>query len=156
MTWVDKMQNYRNSWLIITAFLLVMFNHLSCAIDNPDAPDLLDEFELREKPFIAAIEEPTNTTSDYSIAYANYQEFLDQELNNIYKTLRAQLPSDKQKQLKTAQISWLKYRDLEYRFIDNTWNNIDFGSSSVISRGQYRVSLVRDRVVQLIHYAAAF
>lgn len=150
------MQQIRNSWLGLAALTVVLFSNLTFAIDNPDAPDLLAEFELREKSFVAAIEKPTNTTTDYSIAYANYQDFLDKELNKVYKTLRTMLPADKQKQLKTSQVSWLKYRDLEFAFIDSTWNNIDFGSSSVISRGQYRASLIRNRVVQLMHYANAF
>lgn len=150
------MQQIRNSWLGLAALTVVLFSNLTFAIDNPDAPDLLAEFELREKSFVAAIEKPTNTTTDYSIAYANYQDFLDKELNKVYKTFRTMLPADKQKQLKTSQVSWLKYRDLEFAFIDSTWNNIDFGSSSVISRGQYRASLIRNRVVQLMHYANAF
>lgn len=150
------MQQIRNSWLGLAALTVVLFSNLTFAIDNPDAPDLLAEFELREKSFVAAIEKPTNTTTDYSIAYANYQDFLDKELNKVYKTLRTMLPAHKQKQLKTSQVSWLKYRDLEFAFIDSTWNNIDFGSSSVISRGQYRASLIRNRVVQLMHYANAF
>lgn len=150
------MQKICNSWLGIAALTLVLFSNLTFAIDNPDAPDLLAEFELREKPLITAIEKPTNTTTDYSIAYADYQDFLDKELNKIYKTLRTTLPADKQKQLKTSQVSWLKYRDLEFAFIDSTWNNIDFGSSSAISRGEYRASLIRNRVVQLMHYAKSF
>lgn len=150
------MQKIRNSWLGIAALTIVLFSNLTFAIDNPDAPDLVAEFELREKSFVAAIQKPTNTTTDFSIAYADYQDFLDKELNKVYKTLRKNLPADKQKQLKTSQVSWLKYRDLEFTFIDSTWNNIDFGSSSAISRGEYRASLLRSRVVQLMHYANAF
>ncbi|AQT61305.1 lysozyme inhibitor LprI family protein [Cellvibrio sp. PSBB023] len=150
------MQKLHYSWLSIAALTLVLFSNLTFAIDNPDAPDLLAEFELREKPFLAAIQKPTNTTTDFSIAYANYQDFLDKELNRVYKTLRKNLPVDTQKQLKTSQVSWLKYRDLEFVFIDSTWNNIDFGSSSAISRGEYRASLLRNRVVQLMHYAKSF
>jgi uncharacterized protein YecT (DUF1311 family) len=150
------MQKNHCSWLRVALLTLVLFSNLAFAIDNPDAPDLVAEFELREKPLIAAIQKPTNTTTDFSIAYANYQEFLDKELNKVYKTLRKDLPADKQKQLKASQVSWLKYRDLEFAFIDSTWNNIDFGSSSAISRGEYRASLIRNRLVQLMHYATSF
>ncbi len=150
------MQKLHHSWLGIAALTLVLFSNLTFAIDNPDAPDLVAEFELREKPLVAAIQQPINTTTDFSIAYANYQDFLDKELNKVYKTLRKNLPADKQKQLKTSQVSWLKYRDLEFAFIDSTWNNIDFGSSSAISRGEYRASLIRSRVVQLMYYAKSF
>lgn len=150
------MQKRYCSWLGIAALTLMLFSNLTMAIDNPDAPDLIAEFEIREKPFIVAIEKPSNTTADYSVAYTNYLNFLDKELNTVYKTLRTKLSEDKQKQLKVSQVSWLKYRDLEFAFIDSTWTNKDFGNSSVISRGQYKASVVRNRVVQLMHYARAF
>lgn len=150
------MQKILYAWLGIAALTLMLFNNLALAIDNPDAPNLIAEFETREKPFITAIEKPSNTTSDYSIAYSNYLKFLDKELNTVYKTLRTKLPEDKQKKLKASQLSWLEYRDLEFTFIDSTWTNKDFGTSSVVSRGQYKTSVVRNRVVQLMHYARAF
>ncbi|MEN0038189.1 MAG: lysozyme inhibitor LprI family protein [Cellvibrio sp.] len=148
------MQKLHQSWLAIV--ILVLFSNLTFAIDNPDAPDFIAEFEVREKPLIAAIEKPTNTTGDYAVFYASYLKFLDKELNTVYKTLRTKLPADKQKQLKASQVSWIKYRDLEFMFIDSTWNNKDFGTSSGISRGQYKASVVRDRVIQLMHYAKTF
>lgn len=150
------MQKIYNSWLAVAAFALILFSNPSFAIDNPDAPDLVAQFESREKPFITAIEKPSNTTADYSVAYTNYLKFLDKELNTIYKTLRTKLPEEKQKQLKASQLSWIKYRDLEFVFIDNTWTNKDFGTSSAISRGQYKAGVVRSRVVQLMGYAGAF
>lgn len=150
------MQKLRYSWLGIAALLLMLCSNLALAIDNPDAPDLIAEFEAREKSLIAAIEKPTNTTSDYAVLYSNYLKFLDKELNTVYKTLRTKFPEDKQKQLKASQINWIKYRDLEFAFIDSTWTNKDFGTSSVISRGQYKVNVVRDRVIQLMHYAKTF
>lgn len=148
------MHKLHQSWLAI--LVLVLFSNFTFAIDNPDAPDLIAEFEAREKPLIAAIEKPTNTTGDYSVAYANYLKFLDKELNTVYKTLRTKLPADKQQQLKASQVSWIKYRDLEFAFIDSTWTNKDFGTSSGISRGQYKAGVVRDRVIQLMHYAKTF
>lgn len=150
------MQKRRDSWLGIAALALVLFCNLTLAIDNPDAPDLIAEFEAREKPLITAIEKPTNTTGDYAASYASYLKFLDKELNTAYKTLRTKLPDDKQKQLKAAQVSWIKYRDLEFAFIESTWTNKDFGTSSAISRGQNKASVVRDRVIQLMHYAKTF
>lgn len=150
------MQKIYHSWLGMTAFTFMLFTKLAFAIDNPDAPNLIAQFETREKPFIAAIEKPTNTTSDYSVAYSNYLKFLDKELNTVYKTIRTKLLEDKQKQLKASQLGWIKYRDLEFAFIDGTWTNKDFGSSSDISRGQYKASVVRNRVIQFMHYARTY
>lgn len=150
------MQKLRYSWLGTAALTLILFSNLTFSIDNPDALDLIAEFETREKSFTVAIEKPSNTTNDYSVAYSNYLKFLDKELNTVYKTLRTKLPEEKQKQLKASQVSWIKYRDLEFAFIDSNWTNKDYGTSSGISRGQYKASVVRNRVIQLMHYAKTF
>ena len=89
------MQKIHYSWLGIATLILMLFSNLTLAIDNPDAPELIAEFEAREKPFVAAIEKPSNTTSDYSVAYSNYLKFLDKELNTVYKTLLTKLSGDK-------------------------------------------------------------
>lgn len=150
------MQKICYPWLGIAGLTLMLFSNLTFAIDNPDAPDLIAEFETREQAFMVAIEKQSNTTNDYSVAYSNYLKFLDKELNTVYKTLRTKLLEDKQKQLKASQVSWLKYRDLEFTFVDSTWTNKDFGTSSGISRGQYKASVIRSRVIQLMHYAKTF
>ena len=150
------MLKLRQSRLGIVVFIFTMLSNPTLAIDNPDSSDLIAEFEASEKPFIAAIENPDNSTRGYAVSYTNYLEFLDRELNTVYKTLYAKLPTDKQTQLKASQISWLKYRDQEWSFVENTWTKSDFGSSSSISRGQYKASIVRDRTIQLMHYAKTF
>lgn len=147
------MQTLRHSWLGIATLTFMFFSNPIFAIDNPDAPDLIAEFEVRERPFIIAIENPNNTSQDYAAAYTSYLKFLDKELNTVYPILRKKLPQAQQKHLKAAQISWIKHRDLEFAFIDKTWTNIDSGTSSSISRGQYKATVVRTRVIQLMHYA---
>ena len=150
------MQKTNYSWFGTALIILMLFSISAFAIDNPDAPDLVSEFETREKPLLAAIDNQNNNTRDYALSYKKYLEFLDQELNSVYKTLRTNLPQDNQKQLKSSQVKWLKYRDAEFAFIENTWTNKNFGSSSTISRGQYKASIVRTRVIQLMHYAKNF
>lgn len=135
--------------------IFTVFSGHAFAIDNPDAPDLIAAFEVKEKSFIAALENPNNGYRENLVAYTDYQEFLDKELNVVYKTLQAKLPKDNQQQLKQAQLNWLKYRDLEFTLIENTWTKEAFGSSSSITRGQYKATIVRTRVIQLMHYAKA-
>ena len=150
------MRRNTNSWLIVTVFILLSLSNITFAIDNPDAPDLVAEFKAREKSLIAAAENPNNGYRDYLLAYTSYLEFLDKELNTVYQNLRSKLPEDQKKQLKDSQVNWIKYRDFEFEFIENTWTKADFGSSSSISRGQYKVSVVRSRVIQLMHYSEAY
>lgn len=142
------------SFIKSVTMVIFLSSAFANAIDNPDAPDLVAEFKVREKPLINAAEASAGYHPGL-VTYTNYLEFLDKELNGIYKTLRAKLPADKQRQLKQSQIAWLKYRDLEFALIDKTWVPADFGSSSSITRGQFKANIVRERVIQLMHYARA-
>lgn len=132
------------------------FSNDANAVDNPDSPDLISAFEVKEKPLLIAAENPQNGYRENLIAYTNYLDFLDKELNSIYQMLREKLPSDRQQNLKDSQISWLKYRDLEFEFIENNWEKGDFGISSSVTRGQFKANIVRNRVLVLMNYTRAY
>lgn len=122
------------------------------AIDNPDAPDYLGDFANRAQTYEQDIQQTAYRSQDYIAAYAAYENFLDQELNNTYQQLMAHLNADAQQALKDSQHKWLAYRDAEFDFIAGNWTAKNFGSASVISRGDYRTQLVKDRVIRLLHY----
>jgi len=126
------------------------------AIDNPEAPDLIGEFEKREIIYLTAIDNPQNSTRDFLVAYDNYLIFLDEELNKASDKLNSKLPEARKSELIAAQQHWIKYRDAEFELIRSTWTRKDFGSSAGISRGDYRTSIVKDRVIQLLHYTKNF
>ena len=149
------MKHLNFSKKIIEVFLILasLISINACAMDNPDAEDIIGKFEQQEKPFMAKIDNPSNSNRAYLIAYDDYQIFLDKELNNIYKTLLNRLPEAQKSELKISQKYWLSYRDAEFMLIKNNWTRDNFGSSSGISRGQYRSSIIRDRIIQLMHYA---
>ena len=132
--------------------ILLCFVSSAFAIDNPDAPDHISEFLNRAKPFEHGIEQPAHTTQGYIKAYAEYERFLDDELDAVYAQLMAQLDGEAKKGLRDAQQAWLRYREQEFKFIRLNWNSITFGSSSVISRGDYRTAIIKDRVLLLLHY----
>lgn len=151
-------KSFKNPTLLFIKYIVIVFALFSSsvnAIDNPDAPDLVSEFEVREKPLIDSAENSAGYRPSL-VAYTDYLEFLDKELNVIYKTLQAKLPIDKQQQLKQSQIAWLKYRDLEFALIESTWTKADFGTSSSITRGQFKAAIVRNRIIQLMHYTRTF
>ena len=124
----------------------------AAALDNPDAPDYMGEFNDRSKPYIEAIDNPKNSSRDYLIAYDNYANFLDSELNSAFKLLKSKLANPQQEELKLAQRQWIKFRDSEFMLISNNWTKENFGSSSGISRGSYRCTIIKDRVIQLLNY----
>lgn len=137
--------------LIFLVFSLAM--HAAYALDNPDAPDLVGEFEAREQVLLKAVNNPDNGARANLIAYDDYLAFLDAELNNAYKLVQSKLSKDRQQELKKSQQNWILFRDAEFAWIKNNWTNQDFGSSAGLSRGSYRCSIVRDRVSQLLNYA---
>jgi len=128
----------------------------ACALDNPDAPDLIAEFQQREQVYLAAIDNPKNSTRDFLIAYDDYLLFLDKELHKASEVMMLTLPEARKLELMASQQNWIKYRDTEFKLIENTWTRTDFGSSSGISRGDFRTSIVKDRIMQLLHYAKSF
>lgn len=124
----------------------------SLAIDNPDAPDHIGEFRKHIQEHEVVIHQRTKTTQDALKAYADYERFLDNELNQVYKALSINLGVEQTAKLKQSQRDWLKYRDSEFDFISENWTNNNFGSSSVLSRGGYRTALIRDRIILLMNY----
>ena len=141
---------------ILGCLLLIGFVVGVYAVDNPDAPDLIGEFEKREIIYLTDIGNPQNSTRDFLIAYDNYLIFLDDELIKASEVIKSKLPEARKSELVAAQLHWIKYRDAEFEFIKNTWTRKDFGSSAGISRGDYRTSIVKNRIIQLLHYAKSF
>lgn len=141
---------------LVLLFIGCCFTATALAIDNPDAPDLIGKFEAREKVYLAATNKPDNSNRAIIKAYNQYQTFLDKELNKAYQQLLTKLPEPRQVELKASQRNWLKYRDAEFSLIKNNWTRAGFGSSSGIARGSYRCSIIRDRVVQLLHYVKSY
>ena len=138
--------------LVYITFLLAGFTLPCCAIDNPDAPDYVADFQQRAKVFETAIQKNAKTTQGYLKSYADYEQFLDRELNTTYKALITKLDTAQQNKLKQSQRDWLKYRDAEFTFIADNWTSKQFGSSSVLSRGAYRTTITQDRVMLLLNY----
>lgn len=132
--------------------LLLGYSLFAHAIDNPDAPDYISDFLNRAQAHERDIQQTAHTTQGYLAAYEAYENFLDQELNAAYNQLMAYLSGETQHALKNSQLKWLNYRDREFDFVARNWTTEKFGSSAVISRGDYRTKLIKDRVMLLLHY----
>ena len=65
---------------------------------------------------------------------------------------REQLRGDNRQALTFSQRQWGLFRDAESDFIGGNWSPKNFGSSSALSRADYRATLVRQRVVMLLAY----
>lgn len=141
----------RFAGVVLVIFSLVA-SFSAYSLDNPDSPNLIAEFDARSKDYLKAIDKPGNSSKTYAIAYYNYEKFLNKELDKAYRLLETKIHAKQLEQLKTSQQLWLRYRDAEFAFITENWNSSNFGSSSVISRGDYRCVVIRDRIIQLLSY----
>lgn len=134
-------------------FLFILFfSPAAFALDNPDAPDYIGEFEARILPFENYINKKAQTTLEYSEGYDNLYVALDKELNTAYKLLITKLDKPEKDKLRKSQKLWIKYRDGEFDFISSNFDRSHFGSSSVLSYGRYRASIVESRVKKLLYY----
>jgi uncharacterized protein YecT (DUF1311 family) len=122
------------------------------AIDNPDAPDYIADFEARVAKHEKYIFEEAATTADMVECYVAYEADLDAELNNAYRLLMSNVEAAEQELLKASQRQWIQYRDKEFSFIGEKWNAERFGSSSAMSAGSYRTTIIKSRVLQLVSY----
>ena len=121
------------------------------AIDNPDAPDRKAEFLARAQPYEERLAAQSGGPALAS-ASAAYARFLDAELDRDYQQLLGQLGDEARHALARSQREWLRFLDAETRFIDRNWTQRNFGSSSVLSRADFRSALVKQRVLILLAY----
>jgi uncharacterized protein YecT (DUF1311 family) len=125
----------------------------AAALDNPDAPDLVAEFLVRSAPYEERAAMQGGGGRDAALAYRACLSFLDAELNRAYRLLMSKLDSQQQYALINAQQQWLAFRDAVFQFIGANWTRDRFGSSATLSVGDYRCTLTKQRVIQLLLYA---
>lgn len=136
---------------ITFVLMMVLWSLPVFALINPDKPDLVKEFESRAEPYQKKIHK-AQTTKDFADAYAKYNQFLKKELQSAYQELIATLPAPKRDALKRSQNQWLRYRNIEFEFINENWTLEQFGSSATLSRGGFRARLLENRIIILLRY----
>lgn len=143
----------RRQWLHAAGAwaLLALAGGPARAIDNPDAPDWTAAFNARAKPLEDRWSAEAGGPGETAAAQA-YARFLDTELNQAYQALLKQLRGEPRRALLQSQRQWLGFRDAELRFIDGNFTPQAFGSSSSLSRADYRASLIKRRVLSLLAY----
>ena len=131
---------------------LIAHARIAGAVDNPDVPDYVAQFEARAQTYETRVTKEAQNEREIAQAYVEYERFLDQELNRAYSALARRVAAEPKKQLVQSQRRWVQFRDAEFSFIAYNWTRESFGTSSAISRGAYRTSIIKDRVRMLLHY----
>lgn len=136
---------------VFLALLSISFS--ACAIDNPDVTDYVAKFEQSSQAYLQQINKAGNNNRQTVVAYSRYQKFLETEVKSAYKILKAKLNKSENSSLEISQRNWIQFRDSEFKFIDANWTRKNFGSSYVVSRGDYKCKLIKNRIMELLNYA---
>jgi uncharacterized protein YecT (DUF1311 family) len=75
----------------------------------------------------------------------------DTELNKAYTALMAKMNAEGKLSLKTAQLSWIKYRDTEFKLLDAMHSRLQ-GSMYIPMEAATKMDVVKQRAVQLRNY----
>ena len=75
----------------------------------------------------------------------------DKELNRVYNELMGMLDGPGKQALKTAQLEWIKYRDLEFKLTDSVYDKLQ-GTMFIPMRADHRMQIIRKRAIELQDY----
>ena len=110
-------------------------------------------FEQQCGTFENRLQNEAKNDAELVKSYAAYEKFLDSDLNKAYRKVLAHLTDKNRFGLVASQKAWLKYRDVEYQFLDSNWTSANFGSSSTLTRHASKRLLVKQRAFALLTYA---
>ena len=100
-----------------------------------------------DKSLEACIEKDPSTAGMVGCTDIAYKKW-DQELNKNYQSLMSKLKPSSKQLLKQSQISWITYRDNEFRLIDNLYDDLQ-GTMYIPMRYQEKTQVVKRRTLAL-------
>lgn len=134
------------SWLFLS--LILVFCSFAPAA-QPEKGSLQAALDKK----VEALMNKAKSTADQIQAAATGSKLWDEELNRVYQSLLKALPPAGQAALKTAQKSWLAFRDQQFAFIDQTYRQFD-GAMYLPMHAHARMSVVRERALDLARFLA--
>ncbi len=104
--------------------------------------------------WMGACIETDNSTVGMRNCINEAREKWDKELNKTYSNLMKKCSPEAKKALKSAQLSWIRYRDTEFKLISETYGKKD-GTMWLVIYDDHRKELIRSRALQLKSYLEA-
>lgn len=137
---------------------LLLLSLLVCApivgaVDNPDAPDYLGEFQARAAAYEHAVAEAAGGSASAEIGA--WIAFLESELTQAQEALSALIPVDEQSRLQRAQSHWRAHFDADKELIRTIWSRERAGSSAALTAGMERAAALQQRVEFLMRMRGA-
>lgn len=131
------------------ANLILVFICLSCPLapatrgfasqDQTDHPI--------DKALDACVEKNPSTAGTVECMDSAYAAW-DKELNKVYGELMRTLSPKQKEALKLSELEWIKFRDLEFKFIDSIYDTLE-GTMYIPMRISARVEVIRKRALEL-------
>lgn len=114
-------------------------------------PTIVSAQETRKHPIDEALdictEKDPATAGMVRCTDVAYKKW-DQELNKNYQTLMSQLKPAGKQLLKSTQLSWIAYRDNEFKLIDSIYDKIQ-GTMYIPMRIDEKMQIVKQRALAL-------
>jgi uncharacterized protein YecT (DUF1311 family) len=114
-------------------------------------PTLVGAQEAQKHPIDKALdictEKDPSTAGMVRCTDVAYKKW-DQELNKNYRTLTARLKPAGKQLLKSAQLSWIAYRDSEFKLIDSIYDSTQ-GTMYIPMRIDEKMQIVKQRALAL-------
>jgi uncharacterized protein YecT (DUF1311 family) len=134
------------------ASLLLLTPCVILAIDNPDGTRWLAPFEQQCQAFEIRLQTHATDNAAMLATYADYERYLDGEINRAYQHLLPRLKGKARQQFSAAQRQWLSFRKTEQAFILQHWTPDRFGQSARLTQAASRVLVLKHRANELVVY----
>ena len=100
-----------------------------------------------DKALDACLDKNSSTAGMTNCIGGAYEKW-DKELNRLSAELMKRLGPDGKATLKEAQVQWLKFRDSEFKLLDDIYSKLE-GTMYIPMRASDRMELVKKRAVEL-------
>lgn len=134
--------NYKTMKNILVTLLLI-FSAIPLMAQKYDHP--IDKY------IETCMEKDMSTAGMVECINEGYRKY-DDELNRLYKILIKNLDEESAKELKSAQLEWIAFRDKEFKFIDAIYSKLE-GTMYIPMRAGDRMEIVKKRVLEFEAYA---
>lgn len=132
------------------ASLILVLTCLSYPLASPTSAASVLEDQPRhpiDKASDACIERNGSTAGMVECTDQAYAAW-DRELNKTYGQLMRTLSAKQKEPLKLSELEWIKYRDLEFKFIDSIYGTMQ-GTMYIPMRVAARVEVIKKRALEL-------
>jgi uncharacterized protein YecT (DUF1311 family) len=132
------------------AVLVLMFAGLSYPLATPTSRGSGSQEPAQhpiDKTLDACIEKNGSTAGMVQCTDKAYAAW-DKELNKNYVELKRALKPPQKEALRLAQLEWIKYRDLDFKFIDSVYDTMQ-GTMYIPLRIDARMEVIKKRALEL-------